>query len=211
MELILATDSAQKKSLMNKLGLAFKVVPIDGFDPSQIDLTVSPEEAAKQAATQKATIVASKMKDAYVVAHHMVVSVGGKIIQRPQNSKEVEAILDTLSGKTHKVVGAIIIMQNDKLLYEGVQVTNVEFINIEKADLQEYAKSEEPLDKVGGYTVQGRGGMFIQNIDGSFFNVAGLPLKMLVKGLSKIGLEIDSHIIDTIDLQEKSIKESFPR
>lgn len=210
MDLILASTSPQKKSLMNKLGLVFHTMDPE-FDESKLDYSKKADTIVKEAAHSKAENVAKDNPEKNVIAHHMVAVVDGESIKRPLDPKEAEKVLNKLSGKDHEVHGAIVIRKGDKIIYEGVQKTVVTFKKLNKKDVKEYASSEEPVGMIAGYAVMGDGGMFIENIDGSYFNIVGFPLKMLMNGLAKIGINIEDGIKNTIDLQEKSIKESFPR
>lgn len=211
MDLILASNSPHKKSLMNKLGLIFTMQDSGISDDVAKDAAENPQAFVERIAEEKAVSVSKENKEAYVIGHHMIVVKDGEIITKPQSKEEAEEVLKKLNGEKHNVIGVLILAQNGEVLYKGVQSTIVEFKQLSEKEILEYASSEEPLEKAGGYAVQGQGGMFIKSIDGSYFNMAGLSLTMIIKALEKNGFEITDEVKQTVTLQEKSIKESFPR
>lgn len=211
MDIVLASNSPHKKSLMNKLGLIFTMQDPGISDDIVKEKSENPQAFVERIALEKAVSVAKDNKSSYVIGHHMIVVKDGVIMNRPKDKEEAIDVLANLNGQTHNVIGILVLVQNRKVVYKGVQSTIVEFKNLSKKEVEDYAASEEPLEKAGGYAVQGQGGMFIKSINGSYFNMAGFPLTMVVKALEKNGFEIADEVKQTITLQEKSIKESFPR
>lgn len=211
MDIVLASNSPHKKSLMNKLGLIFTMQDPGISDDIVKEKSENPQAFVERIALEKAVSVAKDNKSSYVIGHHMIVVKDGVIMNRPKDREEAIDVLANLNGQTHNVIGILVLVQNRKIVYKGVQSTIVEFKNLSKKEIEDHAASEEPLEKAGGYAVQGQGGMFIKSINGSYFNMAGFPLTMVVKALEKNGFEIADEVKQTITLQEKSIKESFPR
>ena len=209
MEIVLASASPQKKSLLNKLGLTFSILP------PKIELKPrkgeKPEVYIRKMALNKASKAPSQKKSAYVIAHHAVIDFNGDIIQKPKDEKEARKMLQAFSGKTHEIVGVVVIQKGKEIRYEGVQRSQVKFKKLESPVIDEYLKSNESLDHKGGYFVQGEGGMLVESIEGSYFNVVGLPLLPLIRALKKEGIEVSEEVQQTAEMQEKSIKESFPR
>lgn len=207
MKLILASISPQKKSLLNKLGLVFTVKAAEIDESPTKD--EKPEAYVRRMALEKATTVSKENPDSMVIAHDVVVSLDDKMVGKPESSQDIAKALKKLSGKQHEVISAVVIMQKGEASYQGVQKTKIKFKKLDKSQIEEYSKTEEPIGKSGGYAIQGDGAQFVESIEGSYFNVVGLPLKPLIKALQKEGLGIDDHIVQTIQMQEDSIKESF--
>lgn len=209
MELILASNSPQKKSLLNKLGLTFSTISATNNVKSLKN--ESPEAFARRVALSKADEVSKANKGAVVLSHTAVIDFNGEIIGKPSDSSEAEKILKSFSGKSHEFVGVVVLVKDGEELYVGSQRTKVSFKKLDKDTISKYVKTEEALTKPGAYYIQGDGGMFVENIEGSYFNVVGMPLTPLVRALIKLGFVISDDIQETIQMQERSIKESFPR
>jgi len=209
MNVILASSSPQKRSLLNKLGLNFTA------QPAEIDEKVlkneDPEAYVRRMALAKAEKVSAANKGALIIAHDMTIHLDHKILGKPTNNQEAVKILKTLSGKSHNVTGAIVLMKDGEALYQGVQTTLVQFKNLADSAIADYVATGEPLDKSAAYAIQGDGGTLVESIEGSYFNVVGIPLTILIRALEKQGLKVQDEVKNTVSLQEKSIKESFPR
>ncbi len=196
---------------MHKLGLTFKVEPVK-IDTNQ-KFKGDIDNITKKIAKQKADIVLRSIKvpNPLIIATFSLIEHKGNIIGIPQDEKEALKILNSLSGSSHTLVNAIILKSKDAVIYENIAKTEVIFKKLKKQDIENYAKTEEALSNVGAYFIQGDGGMFVREINGSYFNLVGLDLNSLIKALEKTGLNVDDSVKQTINLQEKSIKESFPR
>lgn len=209
MELLLASSSPQKKSLLNKLGLTFSMI-----DP-EVDETPKkgekPEFSAKRIANEKANKITKKNKESYVIAHHSLIEYNGKVIGQPKNEKEVEKALKALSSKQHEVIGVIVIAKGKEVVYEGIQRTQVNFKKLTNDQIKDYVKTGESLENKMVYFIQGDGGNLIESIEGSYFNIVGMPLLPLIRALRKIEMPVTDEVLQTVEMQEKSIKESFPR
>lgn len=212
MDLILASVLPHKKSLLNKLGLGFSIQKVEVDEKPKAK--EKPEAFARRMALTKADIL-SKSKDvpakSIILSHYMVIDIDGKIMLQPKDSKEAKKMLQKLSGKEHRIIGVVVLSKGGKELYQGVQDTTVKFKKLNNSIIDDYLKQEGAFDYVGGYTIQGDGGMFIESIEGSYFNAVGLPLNIIIKALEKQGFEVPDEVKNTVILQEKSIKESFPR
>ncbi|MBN1331531.1 septum formation protein Maf [Candidatus Dojkabacteria bacterium] len=209
MKLILASKSPQKKSLLNKLGLVFNVEDPDIEE--KVNKGENPENYVRRMALEKAQKVSKTNKGALIVAHDMVIDLDGDIIGKPKDSKDAEKVLKKLSGRAHEVVSSVVLMIDGEPKYQGAQRTSIKFKKLTPKQIKDYVATEEPLDKAGAYAIQGDGGMFVESIEGSYFNIVGLPLNPLVRALQKEGVEVDDSVKQTIEMQEESISGSFPR
>ncbi|MGC8666852.1 MAG: Maf family protein [Chthonomonadales bacterium] len=194
--LILASASPRRRDLLARLGIPFEVVPsgVEEDDaclraPHRQEGDGDPELLALRLAFAKARDVArrasARIGDGMVVlgADTVVVvgEVGGpRVLGKPANAKEARAMLELLSGRTHQVttgvaVGHLRIDAPAEWLCAVVS-SQVRFRSLTPQDIAEYIATGEPMDKAGGYGIQGRGGQLVAAVDGDYTNVVGLPM-----------------------------------
>jgi len=198
MKFVLASGSPRRKKLLKRAGLKFSVIPSrieEKFKPG-----VSPKQFVRQNALAKARAVAGRLKSGIVLGVDTEVVLGGKIMGKPRDRAEAVRILNFLSGKTHKVISGLAIVDaatgRTKLSSE---TTLVKFRRLGKKEILDYVKTGEPLDKAGAYGIQGRAGVFVEKIIGCYSNVVGLPVAKVVKmikRLKKISIFPDNNGID---------------
>ncbi len=212
MNIILASDSLYTKSLLHKLGLTFQV------DTTAIGVSTKKikdvSDFVLDTAFKHAQNIYKKndqKNPKLVIATFSAIQCGKKFFYKPQTAKEALKMLKVLNNKEHTLFNALVLFSNNKIIYKQVNKTIVKFKNISNDVLNKYAISEEALNNVGGYFIQGEGGMFIESIKGSYFNLVGMDLNSLIIALEKLQIKVEDSVKQTIKLQEKSIKESFPR
>lgn len=177
-DVVLASGSPRRKQLLEEMGVRFRVAPADA-DETLPD-GASPSQAAAALAERKALMAASGFPDALVIAADTLVAVDGRILGKPADGREAEAMLRLLSGRRHEVVTGLCLAYRGEL-YRHCESTAVCFDEIAEEDIRGYAASGEPMDKAGAYGIQGGAGMFISGIEGCYFNVMGLPKAALRK------------------------------
>ena len=177
MELILASSSPRRILLLKKLGLRFRVVP-----PSyEVEVEMEdPIEYVELKALEKARAVARLFTEGIVIAADTVVFVDNEILGKPRSIDEAKDFLRRLSGKTHYVATGVAVI-DAATMREIVdsEVTKVKFRELSEEEIELYVKTGEPLDKAGGYAIQGLASVFIERIEGDFWNVVGLPIPLL--------------------------------
>lgn len=177
MELILASSSPRRILLLKKLGLRFRVVP-----PSyEVEVEMEdPIEYVELKALEKARAVARLFTEGIVIAADTVVFVDNEILGKPRSIDEAKDFLRRLSGKTHYVATGVAVI-DAATMREVVdsEVTKVKFRELSEEEIEFYVKTGEPLDKAGGYAIQGLASVFIERIEGDFWNVVGLPIPLL--------------------------------
>jgi len=188
-EIILASTSPRRRMLLQQIGIKFKIVKSN----YQEDMTLNkkPEELSKYLALGKAKDVASKLKTGIVIGADTFLSYKGKLLGKPKNKKDAKRILKLISNKTLVVYSgiAIIDIKKKKTVTDSVKT----FIKIKKLsdkDIDNYVSSGEPLDKAGAIGIQEKGAIFVEKINGCYFNIVGLPLFKLYKNLEKFGVNI---------------------
>ena len=174
--IVLASGSPRRRELLKRVVPAFEVLA-DGGEEMLIP-GESPEETVRRLAMQKAENTARRIKkDALILAADTVVVLGEKILGKPVDEAEAFAMLFSLSGKTHRVYTGLAIVDTGtgKKISDFV-VTKVRFRPLTEEEIRSYIRSGEPMDKAGAYGIQEIGALFIEGIDGDYFNVVGLPL-----------------------------------
>jgi len=174
---------------LGKIGLKFEVEPSDYAEDMHSRL--SPDELARAISLEKARAVASRHKNAIVIAADTFIVFRGKIMGKPNTEAEARKMLMTLRGKSHSVITGFTILDTDenRVLTKSVE-TIIHIRNLTSKEIDAYVKSKEPLDKAGAYAIQGLGSVIVERIEGDYSNVMGLPLSALAKGLKEFGIYI---------------------
>jgi septum formation protein len=182
--LVLASSSPRRKQLLELLGLTFDVVP------AEIDETWRNGEApavhAERLAREKAAVVARD--GAAVVGADTIVVIGGEILGKPEDAAEARAMLRRLAGREHDVYTAVAVAWGGAVV-SGAERTRVRFRALDDAVIAAYVATGEPMDKAGAYGIQGYGAVLIEGIEGDYFTVMGLGLRLLVELFARAGLE----------------------
>ncbi|MBE7032395.1 MAG: septum formation inhibitor Maf [Ruminococcaceae bacterium] len=186
-EIILASNSPRRKELLGMLGLEFSVIPDN--TPECIDQQLSPAEVVMALAKFKGDNVRktlSKNRDAIIIAADTVVAIDGVVLGKPKSKADAEKMLSRLSGKSHNVYTGVYLIENlsgkSANFYEK---TEVFFKNLDINEIKDYINTGEPMDKAGSYGIQNFGSLFVEKINGDYFNVVGLPVCSLGKTLTK--------------------------
>lgn len=184
-KIILASASPRRKELMALIAEDFEVIPSNAEENVPEDIPAA--EAARYLACMKAEFVAAKNPGKAVIGCDTVVILDGKVMGKPSDPYDADAMLHALSGKTHKVVTGVCLdyyfPDGGKMTDSFSQETLVEFYELSDDEISEYVRSGEPMDKAGAYGIQGMGGLMVKKINGDYNNVVGLPAAMLKRRL----------------------------
>ncbi len=187
MKLVLASSSPRRSQLLNANGISFSIDPPDideTFDP-----TLSPSENVVCAAIKKAGAVAGRRDALPVLAADTIVVLGEAILGKPKDKKDAVRMLNSLSGREHMVItGVSLVWHARNISWSHAEVTFVMFKEISSDLIDNYVNTGEPMDKAGGYAIQGGAKEWIANYRGSLTNIIGLPMEPLLEQLQKIGL-----------------------
>jgi septum formation protein len=188
-KIVLASASPRRRELLTKIGLNFIIDPSDC--PENLERDLDPVELAQVVSLEKAQAVASKHPDAIIIAADTIGILRGKIIGKPHTAEEAIRMLKTLSGRSHRVVTGITVIDtnNHQTITRAVE-TRVHLKRLSDTEIKNYVKSGEPLDKAGAYAIQGLGSVLVEKIDGDYYNVVGLPLNSLAEALKRFGANI---------------------
>jgi septum formation protein len=188
-KIVLASSSPRRKELLEKIGLKFIVDPSDFPEDLRSDL--KPEGLVKYYSVGKAAAVASRHPDAVIIAADTIGVLRGRIIGKPHTVEDARRMLLDLSGRSHRVItGLTLIDTADHKSLTRVVETRVFIKDLSPLEIASYVKTGEPLDKAGAYAVQGLGSIIVEKIIGDFYNVVGLPLKVLAESLTEFGINI---------------------
>lgn len=181
--LILASGSPRRHELLTQMGLQFEVI-----QPSvDENLTGAPETVVAALARRKAEAVAVSRPDAVVLAADTLVAINGQSLGKPKDLQDAKQMLSLLNGNWHEVHTGVCVIANGET-HTGHAVTQVLFTHMSEAEIQSYCGSGEPFGKAGAYAIQGLGGMYIEQIRGSYTNVVGLPTSLVRQILQKTNL-----------------------
>ena len=181
MKLILASASPRRRELLGMLGLHIDIFVPDTEE--DCDRSVfSPDELVMGLACRKARAAAEQLMqrgdnldDAVILAADTVVAFDGTILEKPIDEDDARRMLSMLSSRRHEVFTGIAAIHRGRLAVD-VQTTGVYFRSLSEEMIRSYIASGEPMDKAGAYGIQSRGSLFVDRIDGDYFNVVGLPL-----------------------------------
>ena len=184
--LVLASASPRRHDLLAQIG----IVP-DAVLPAEIDETPQPGEVplatAKRLAVLKASAVAEREPDAFVLAADTVVAVGRRQLGKPMDVGEARVFLEMLSGRRHRVLGGVSVIAPDGRRSDRLSTTSVRFKRLPEADIAAYLATDEWQGKAGGYAIQGLAAAFVPAINGSYTNIVGLDLALAKSMLLGLG------------------------
>lgn len=192
---MLASQSPRRRELLQQAGFQFTVSPVKLSE--NIEENLNPEENASQIATDKAQACldqnkALKQQGFLILAADTIVAVDDQMLGKPTSVEEASAFLRLMSGRAHRVItGMALIETGTKKFWRGYDETEVVFRKLSDQEILEYASSGEPMDKAGGYGIQGAAKKFVSSTNGSWSNVVGLPLERLERVLKENGWHVD--------------------
>lgn len=182
---ILASQSPRRQEILKQIGIPFIVRAAD-VDEKSINSS-DPADKVKQLAKLKSAAITLQSDDEIVISADTVVSMNGKIFEKPQNQLEAKRMMEMLSGEVHSVFTGVSIRSLQKEVVFAVE-TKVEFWPLTEDEIDWYIHKDEPYDKAGGYGIQGLAAVFIKRIIGDYYNVVGLPISYVVRELAKFGV-----------------------
>ena len=184
MNIILASASPRRKEILENTNIKFDIISssieelvLDGESPCQMVMRL---------AFEKGIDIASKHKSDLVISADTIVVLDNTVLGKPKDEEEAKLMITNLSGRTHQVITGIslINLENDKKVIDYV-ISNVKFKNLSEDDINDYIKTKESLDKAGAYGIQGYGALLVEEIQGDYFNIVGLPISKLSDLLKK--------------------------
>lgn len=180
MRLYLASRSPRRRELLHQIGIDFDTLT----GALEVDETPLPGEAptayVERVTRAKAAQGLALIQERHLIAHPVLsadttLEVDGEIIGKPADSADAARILKRLSGRSHRVITGVAVADRQRCNYV-TSVSEVRFRVLEADEIRRYVLSGEPMDKAGAYGIQGRAGLFVAHIAGSYSGIMGLPL-----------------------------------
>ncbi len=184
--LVLASRSPRRQEILTRAGIPFVV------RPAEVDETPlageTPGAHVERLARAKAEAVPVAAGEVILGADTVVVA-GGEILGKPTDKNDARRMLRLLAGREHEVLTGICLRSASRAV-AGVETTRVRFVELSEAEIQEYVASGEPMDKAGGYAIQGLASKYIDRIEGCYFNVVGLPVALVHRRLREFSRRV---------------------
>lgn len=178
MNIILASNSPRRREILENAKVRFSV---KGSHINEIIKdNESPEETVMRLAYEKALDISKDNKDALVIGADTIVVIDDTILGKPKDEQQAYDMIKLLSGKTHYVITgfALINLSLDKKVID-YQISKVTFKELSNDCIKDYIQTKESLDKAGAYGIQGYGALLVNNIEGDYFNIVGLPISKI--------------------------------
>ncbi len=186
LQIFLASKSPRRRKLLKQLGISFKSFSVD-LNEEILD-GEHPVQTVRRLALHKSEAASLKVSKGIIITADTIVVLNKEIIGKPKDEKDAYRILSKLSGKTHLVFTGFVV----KNLYSGKSIvdyerTKVTFRELTSKEIYDYIKTGSPMDKAGAYGIQDDfGAVFVEKIEGCYYNVVGLPLAKIYKSLTDI-------------------------
>ena len=192
---ILASASPRRKEILAGLGMQFSVDPCTLPEPTQHP-GEEPSAYAVRAAREKTRAVAARHKAGIVIGADTIVVCGKQILGKPVDRKEGRRMLEQLAGRWHEVITGLCLCDlNLGRTRAGFSVTRVHFRRLSAREIRWYLGTGEYSDKAGAYAVQGYAALFIDRIEGCYFNVVGFPVSTFERLCMRLGYDLIPQLV----------------
>jgi septum formation protein len=177
-DIVLASGSPRRSEILSSVGWRFtKDVPdvdesVVGGEPA--------EKYVVRLAKEKASVVSARHSGKLVLAADTTVVIDGEIIGKPDDNEDARRMLKLLSGAWHQVLTGVAVTDGGEIR-SGLERTGVKFVEISDAEIEFLVREGNPLDKAGAYAVQAQAALFIERIEGDYWNVVGLPVQLVYR------------------------------
>lgn len=184
MNIILASASPRRKEILENTNVKFKIMS-SMIEELTLD-NESPCQMVMRLAFEKGMDVASRQKSDLIISADTIVVLDDIILGKPKDEIQAREMIKSLSGRSHQVITGIslINLDNNKKIIDYV-ISNVKFKSLSEQDINDYIATKESLDKAGAYGIQGYGALLVDEIQGDYFNIVGLPISRLSDLLKK--------------------------
>lgn len=184
---VLASGSPRRRELLEQMGIDAEILPMATEEAS---IGMDPAELVMTNAYAKGKLAAALRPNAVIIAADTIVLLDNVVFGKPKDAAEAKEMLQTLSGRGHRVYTGISVITPEGKQQQKAVETKVWFRRLKEEEIEKYVATGEPLDKAGAYGIQGRGAVFVEHIAGDYNNVVGLPLAALYTMLQGLGYPI---------------------
>ncbi|MEF2071303.1 Maf-like protein [Consotaella aegiceratis] len=194
--IVLASGSVHRREILKSAGIDFTVDPSDlderAIEAPLLDSAAGPDDVAAVLAEAKAMNVAERHPEEFVIGADQTLSLGDETLHKPETMEEARRTLLKLSGRTHQLNTAVVLVENGIVVWRQVFVASVTMRKLDPGFIGRYLArvGEKALTTVGAYQIEGLGAQLMEEIEGDFFTIVGLPLLPLLAELRARG-EID--------------------
>jgi septum formation protein len=197
--MILASKSPRRKEILEGFGFKLEILT------SSIEEVSDKEGLLEQImdiSRKKSLEISENRKESYILSADTVVVLDGDILGKPKDEDEAFDMLNSLSGRQHKVLTAYTLINSQKGIdFTSYDSTEVYFKELSEDEIRWYISTGESMDKAGAYGIQGKGAVLVKKIEGDFFNVMGFPISKFYDDLKKLDLDIDE-LNKTIEVEK---------
>lgn len=190
-EIILASESKRRIQLLEGLHIPFKAIPSTVVELSFDDSKQKPAAFAILNARQKAQSVAKEQKNSLVIGMDTIGEYEGRVFEKPRDRAHAREMIQLLSGTTHHVITGITVVDSDSgQSVEAAETTTVTFNSLSANEIEAYLDFGEWRGLACGYGIQGIGALFIEKVEGDYFNVVGFPLHRFYHLMKEMGVNL---------------------
>jgi septum formation protein len=175
-KLVLASGSPRRAEILERAGWPHEIIV------AGVDETLFPNEEAaayvQRLARSKAEAVASRLQEGLVLGADTTVVVANQILAQPADDADARRMLNLLNAKWHEVLTGVAVVRVGGETRVAYEKTRVRFAEMSESEIDWYIATGEPFGKAGGYGIQGKASLFIEEIEGDYFNIMGLPIRL---------------------------------
>jgi septum formation protein len=190
-QIVLASASPRRRALLDQIDVDYRIVPANVAETKSM---LEPKNAVIENSVRKVRAVGGIVGKAIIIGADTVVVLDDDILGKPKDWKEAVQILSSLSGRMHTVLTGLALLDSETgELWTESEETRVYFKSLSQLEIMSYVSSGAAMDKAGAYGIQDRGALFVERIEGCYYNVVGLPLVALARGLEVFGVSVWEH------------------
>ena len=178
-KLVLASSSPRRTELLNRAGWPHEVL-VAGIDES-VRPQEEPAAYVMRLARSKAEAVAERLEEGVVLGADTTVVIDNQILGQPRDDSDAKRMLKLLNGRWHEVLTGVALVRVGGETRVAHETTRVRFAEMSESEIDWYIASGEPVGKAGAYGIQGKAALFIEEIEGDYFNIMGLPIRLVYK------------------------------
>lgn len=187
----LASKSPRRQEILAGLKIPFELINSPYEEKFSDVCDLSPEQQAIKLAGLKAFHASGTLRSGIVIGADTIVVQGDSILGKPKDRKDAAEMLHSLSGRRHRVITGLAAVDAEGLrTVSCAEVTHVFFRELTRKDVDTYLNTDEPYDKAGAYGIQGHAALFVEKIDGCYFNVVGFPVVAFRGLMQQLGYDI---------------------
>lgn len=174
---MLASGSLRRAEILDAVGWPYEVM-VAGVDES-LEPNEDPATYVQRLALAKAEVVAARLEQGLVLGADTTVVIGGQILGQPHDDEDARKMLKSLNGKWHEVLTGVALLKIGGETLVDYETSRVRFAEMTEREIDWYVSTGEPMGKAGAYGIQGKAGLFIEEIQGDYFNIVGLPIRLV--------------------------------